>query len=135
MTPRHSTQALLKMQEIQRLGSMFSLTSTRQPHLRRPQRHRTRKGAPCLRPAHTPFLASYAGVAREKARAETALHATAFVRSLEYSVGGEQSRGDDSAFDAQIAATDAATAGQEADNVQPSAGGDGSGSERDFDLS
>ena len=82
-----------------------------------------------------PSLASSAGVARERARAETALRAASFVRSLEASVSDESSRGGDSALDAQTAATDSATTGQEADNVQSSASSDGSGSERDFDLS
>ena len=58
-----------------------------------------------------------------------------FVRSLEAAVCDEQRRGGDSALDAQTAATDSATTGQEADNVQSSAGSDGSGRERDFDLS
>ena len=86
-------------------------------------------------PGTPPFLAPSAGVARERTRAETALRAAAFVRSFEASVGDEQSRGGDSALDAQTAATDSATTGQEADNVQPSAWSDGSRSERDFGLS
>ena len=86
-------------------------------------------------PGTPPALAPSARVARERARAETALRAAAFVRSLEASVSDEQSRGGDSALDAQTSATDAATTGQEADNVQSSATSDGIGSERDFDLS
>ena len=81
-----------------------------------------------------PALAPSARVARERARAETALRAAAFVRSLEASVSDEQSRGGDSALDAQTSAPDAATAGQDAHNVQSSATSDGIGSERDFDL-
>ena len=86
-------------------------------------------------PGTPPSLASSAGVARERARPETALRTAAFVRSLEASVSDEQSRGGDSALDAHTAATDLATTGQEANNVQSSAGSDESGSERDFDLS
>ena len=89
---------------------MFSLTPTGQYH-QRPRRHRTREGAECLRPAPPPSLASSPGVARERARAETALRAAAFVRSLEASVCDGQSRGGDSALDAQTAATDSATTG------------------------
>ena len=85
-------------------------------------------------PGTPPALEPSARVARERARAETALRAAAFVRSLEASVSDEQSRGGDSALDAQTSATDAATTGQEADNVQSSATSDGIGSERDFDL-
>ena len=59
----------------------------------------------------------------------------AFFRSLEASVSDEQSRGGDSALDAQTAATNSAMTGQEADNFQSSATSDGTGSERDFDLS
>ena len=69
-------------------------------------------------PDTPPALAPSARVARERARAETTLRAAAFVRSLEASVSDEQSRGGDSALDAQTSATDAATTGQEADNVQ-----------------
>ena len=86
-------------------------------------------------PGTPPSLASSAGLAGERARAETALRAAAFVRSLEASVSDEQSRGGDSALDAQTAATDLATTRQKADNVQSSAGSGGSGSEKDFDLS
>ena len=77
-------------------------------------------------PGSPPFLASSAGVARERARTETALCAAAFVRSLGASVESGQSRGGDSALNAQNAAPDSATTGQDPENVQLSAGSHGS---------